>query len=81
MEELLLSAIELYGINDVRQIEMNTTEPLVPESSSFKVYVATEKLKGYKSPGIDQILEELIPAGGTTLHFEIQKLINSIWNK
>jgi hypothetical protein len=34
-----------------------------------------------KSPGIDQILAELIQAGGETLHSEIRKLFNSIWNK
>jgi hypothetical protein len=30
---------------------MHKSEPLVPEPS-FKVESATEKLKGYKSPGI-----------------------------
>jgi hypothetical protein len=38
-------------------------------------------LKRYKSPGIDQILTELIQAGGNTLRSEIHKLINFIWNK
>jgi hypothetical protein len=37
-------------------------------------------LKKYKSPGSDQILAELIQAGGETLWSEIYKLINSIWN-
>jgi hypothetical protein len=32
-------------------------------------------------PGIDQIPGELIQAGGETLHSEILKLINCIWNK
>jgi hypothetical protein len=31
--------------------------------------------------GIAQILAELIQAGSETLHREIHKLINSIWNK
>jgi hypothetical protein len=35
----------------------------------------------YKSPGSDQILAELIEAGGETLQSEIHKLINSIWSK
>jgi hypothetical protein len=35
----------------------------------------------YKSPGSDQILAEMIPAGGKTLKSEIHKLINSIWDK
>jgi hypothetical protein len=60
---------------------MHTTEPLVPELSSLEVEIATEKMKTYKSPGNDQILEEMILAGGNTLCSEIHKLINSIWNK
>jgi hypothetical protein len=48
----------------------------------FKVETAVEKLKGYKSPGIDQILaEELIQAGGNTLHSDIHKRIYSFENK
>jgi hypothetical protein len=42
-------------------------EPLVPDSSLFEVEIAIAKLKRYKSPGSDQILEELIQAGGETL--------------
>ena len=43
--------------------------------------MAIEKFKLYKSPGIDQILAELIKAGGSTICSEIHKLINSVWNK
>jgi hypothetical protein len=32
----------------------------MPESSAFGVEMAIEKLKGHKSPGIDQIPAELI---------------------
>jgi hypothetical protein len=42
---------------------MHTAEPLVPETSSFKVENATEKLKRHKLPGNDQILVELIQGG------------------
>jgi hypothetical protein len=38
-------------------------------------------LKGYKSPGTDQIPAELIQAGGETLYSEIHRLICCIWNK
>jgi hypothetical protein len=38
-------------------------------------------LKRYKSPGRDQILAEVIQAGGETLWSEIHSVINSIWNK
>jgi hypothetical protein len=53
----------------------------VPEPSAFEVEMATEKLKRYKSPGIDQIPAELIKAGGSKICSEIHKLINPIWNK
>jgi hypothetical protein len=36
------------------------------------------KLKMYKSPGVDQVLAELIQAGGEILRSEIHKLI---WNE
>ena len=42
---------------------------------------SVQTAKSYKSPGIDQILTELIKAGGKTIRCEIHKLIISIWNK
>jgi hypothetical protein len=59
---------DFHSINDVRQTEMHTAEPLVPESSSFKGKIAIEKLKSYKSPGTDQILAEMIQVKSKTLH-------------
>ena len=53
----------------------------MPESSAFEVEMFIEKLKKPKSPGIDQILAELIKVGGRTIRCEIHKLIISIWNK
>jgi len=55
----------VHGINDVRQTEIHTGEPLVPEPSSSEFELAIEKLS-HKSPGIDQIPAELIKAGGKT---------------
>jgi len=75
MEELLLSAVECTWCC-VRQTEMHTAEPLVPEPSPFNVEVVG-KLERYKSSGIDQILAEIIQAGSNTLHSEIHELINS----
>ena len=49
--------------------------------SASEVELAIVKLKGHKSPGIDQILAELIKAGGRTIGLEIHKLITSIWKK
>jgi len=60
VEELFLPAVELHRVNDVRQTEIHTAEPLVPEPSASEIELAIEKLKSYKSPGIDQIPAELI---------------------
>jgi hypothetical protein len=68
-------------VSDVRQIEVHTAEPLVPEPSPFEVEIATAKLKKYKFLGSDQIPPALIQAGGETLQPEIHKLINSVWSK
>ena len=43
--------------------------------------MAIEKRKSHKSPGVDQIPAELIKEGGSTIHYQIHKLIVSIWNK
>jgi len=61
--------------NDVRQTEIHTAEPLVPELSALEFDMTIEKLKRRTSPGIDQIPTELITAGGRTIHSEIHKLL------
>jgi len=43
--------------------------------------LAINKLKSHKSPGIDEISEELFEAGGGTICLAIHKLIISIWKK
>jgi hypothetical protein len=52
----------------------------VPEPSAFEVEMAIEELKRHKSD-TEQIPAALIKAGDRTLPSEINKLINSIWNK
>jgi len=37
--------LNIHGVNDGRQTELNTTEPLVPEPSAFEVELTIEKLK------------------------------------
>jgi hypothetical protein len=69
----------MRGVSDVRQTELHTAEPLVPEPSAFEFELAIENLKSRKSPGIDQIPAELIKAGGRTIGSGILKLIFSIW--
>jgi hypothetical protein len=65
----------------VRQVDIHTAEPLVPEPSLVKVEIATGKFKSYKSAGTDHILVKVMKAGGETLCSEIHILICSIWNK
>jgi hypothetical protein len=55
--------LSVHGVNDVRQKEIHTAEPLAPQPSAFEVQNAFGKLKGHKSPRIDQIPEEFITAG------------------
>jgi hypothetical protein len=69
-----------HRISDVRQIEIHTAEPLVPDPIPFEVDIAIAKLERYKSPGSEQIPPEFIQAG-ETLRSEIHQLINSIWSK
>ena len=68
----------VHGVKDVRQAEIRTAEPLVPELSASEFQLAIDKLKSHKSPGIEQIPAELIKAGGRTIYLEIHKLIISI---
>jgi len=55
--------MNVHGVREVRQAEIHTAEPLVPEPSALEVELAIKKLKSHKSPGIDQIPAELIKAG------------------
>jgi len=71
----------VHGVKEIGQAEIHTAEPLVPDPSASEIELAIDKLKGHKSPGIDQIPAELIKAGGRTIHLEIRKLIISIWKK
>jgi hypothetical protein len=67
-------------VSGVKQSEMHTAQPFVPEPSISNVWVAISKLKRCKSPVVDQILAELIQAGVETLHSQIHKLIKFISN-
>jgi hypothetical protein len=41
--------LNVYGVHDVRQMNIETDEPLVPEPSLVEVETAIGKLKSYKS--------------------------------
>jgi hypothetical protein len=64
----------VHGVSDLRQTEIHTAEPLVPEPSAFEVEMAIEKLKSHKSPGFDQIPAELIKANGRKIRSGMHKL-------
>ena len=67
--------LTVHGVNDVRQREIHTVEPLVPDPSTFVVEIAIGWLKRHKSPGITQIPSELIKAGGRTINSDIHELV------
>jgi len=54
----------VHGVKYVGQAEIHTTGPLVPEPSASEIEPAIDKIKSHKSPGIDQILAELIKVRG-----------------
>jgi len=70
--------LNVHWSKDVRQEEIHTAEPLVPEPSAFEIELAIEKLKSHKSPGIVQIPAELIKAGCRTICCAIHELTISI---
>jgi hypothetical protein len=39
--------LNVHGVNDVRQTEIHTAEPLVPEPRSFEAEIAIEELNRY----------------------------------
>jgi hypothetical protein len=80
MEELLLSAVNVHEVCEVRQTEMHTAEPFVPEPSASEVEVAVGKLKRFKLPGVVQIPAELIQARGKTLCSDVHKHTKLIRN-
>ena len=51
------------------------------EPSAFDAEMAIRELKRHKSQGIGQIQAEFIKAGGGKKFSEINKLLNSIWNR
>jgi hypothetical protein len=45
--------LNVHGVGGVRQAEMRTAEPFVPEPSASEVEVAIGKLKRHRSPSDD----------------------------
>jgi hypothetical protein len=47
--------LNVHGVSDVRQIEIQTAEPWTNDRSPLEAETAVAKLKRNKSPGSDQI--------------------------
>jgi len=47
--------LNVHGINDVRQTEINSAESIVPESNASEVKMVTEKLQRHTSSSSEQI--------------------------
>jgi hypothetical protein len=61
--------LNVQGLRGIRQTEIHTAEPFVPEPSAAEVEVTIRKLKRYKATGSDQIPAELIQAGRGDISF------------
>jgi hypothetical protein len=81
VKELLYQLLNVHGAGGVRQTDIHTAEPFVPEPTASEAEVALGKLKSYESPGVDHIPAELIQAGGEALRSEIHKLMKLTWKK
>jgi hypothetical protein len=66
---------------EASQISIVAAELIMPEPWSPADAIAIEKLQRYKPPGASHIPPQLIQAECDTLHYEVHKLYNSIWNK
>jgi hypothetical protein len=51
-------------VSGIRQRDIHTAEPLVPEPRVFGFEMVSETVEIYRLPGFDQIPAELIKAGG-----------------
>jgi hypothetical protein len=68
--------VQVWGGGGVRQTEIDTTEPFVPEPSVSEVEVAIGKFKRCKSLGAHQILAEPIQAEGKHCFLRSTKLLS-----
>jgi hypothetical protein len=59
--------LNVHRAGGVRQTEIHTAKPFVPEPNASELEVTIQKLQRYKSPDVDQIPAALIQAGGNTV--------------
>jgi hypothetical protein len=73
--------LNVHGVDDVRQTQILTAEPLGLGLTAFDVEMAIEKLERHMSPSFDQIPAELIKTWNRTICCETHYYVNSFWNK
>jgi hypothetical protein len=77
--------LNVLRASDVRQIEVHTTEPLIPDPSPFEEKLLLQNRKDINRQVMIKLLFQftisIIQAGGELLRSKIRKLINSIWKK
>jgi hypothetical protein len=66
-------------LNDIRQIEVHTADPLLPQSSASEGEMVCAMLNSYELPVLIQFRQNVFKQE-LTLHSEIYKLIPSIRN-
>jgi hypothetical protein len=61
----------IHVFNCVRQTEIHTAEPLVPELIVSEFKMAIERTERQKAPSVEQVPADVIKAGGRTILSEI----------
>jgi hypothetical protein len=61
LQNYFCQLLNVHGVNNVRQTEIHTAEPLKPELGPFEVEIAVEKSKRYKLPSVDQLFGKTDP--------------------
>jgi hypothetical protein len=68
--------LNVHNVSDVRYIEVHTADALVPGPSFLEVEIAVAKLKKYRLPGSDEILQKLFKQ--EVKHYCLVGTINSL---
>jgi hypothetical protein len=63
------------GVNDVRQTDIHTAEPLGPEPSAFEVEMANEKLKDTNHHALTKSQQNRLKQGGKTIRSAIRNFL------
>jgi len=67
--------LSVRGVSYIRQTEIQTAEPLLPEPCACEIEMAIEKLRRHKSPVINQIPLELLKQVVEQFALEIHNLL------